>query len=307
MKISTSLFYDRAVSQMTGSQNRLAESQAQLSSGKNVLRPSDAPDQATMIQRLKSVIDRHKSFEATIDAANSRLQAEETALTGVTDLLTRFKELMMQASNDSYSPSDRQTIAIELQGLQDDLLSFANARDVNGDYLFSGSRVFTQPFADDAAGRITYQGDETVNLIDVGDQRSIRGNRTGTEVFSRVVREQPDGSSQGVSFFEALEDSIVAVKSESREGMRRGLSEVESLSETVALGLARIGSNMNVVDSQRRVMEETSLQLKVVLSGIEDLDYTEAVTKMQKQMLSLEASQASFAQISRLSLFEYIR
>ena len=110
-----------------------------------------------------------------------------------------------------------------------------------------------------------------------------------------------------MSFFEALEDSIVAVKSESREGMRRGLSEVESLSETVALGLARIGSNMNVVDSQRRVMEETSLQLKVVLSGIEDLDYTEAVTKMQKQMLSLEASQASFAQISRLSLFEYIR
>ncbi len=307
MKISTSLMYDRAVSQMTSSQNRLAESQAQLSSGKNVLRPSDAPDQATAIQRLKSVIDRQKSFEATIESANRHLQAEETALTGVTDLLTRFKELMMQASNDSYSTTDRQAIAIELQGLQDDLLSFANVRDVNGAYLFSGSRVFTQPFAADAAGRITYQGDETVNLIDVGDQRSIRGNRTGTEVFSRVVREQPDGTSQGVSFFEALQDSIVAVRSENREGMRRGLSEVESLSETVALGLARIGSDMNVVDAQRSVMEETSLQLKVILSEIEDLDYTEAVTKMQKQMLALEASQASFAQISRLSLFEYIR
>jgi flagellar hook-associated protein 3 FlgL len=307
MKISTSLMYDRAVSQMTSSQNRLAESQAQLSSGKNVLRPSDAPDQATAIQRLKSVIDRQKSFEATIESANRHLQAEETALTGVTDLLTRFKELMMQASNDSYSTTDRQAIAIELKGLQDDLLSFANVRDVNGAYLFSGSRVFTQPFAADAAGRITYQGDETVNLIDVGDQRSIRGNRTGTEVFSRVVREQPDGTSQGVSFFEALQDSIVAVRSENREGMRRGLSEVESLSETVALGLARIGSDMNVVDAQRSVMEETSLQLKVILSEIEDLDYTEAVTKMQKQMLALEASQASFAQISRLSLFEYIR
>jgi flagellar hook-associated protein 3 FlgL len=307
MKISTSLMYDRAVSQMTSSQNRLAESQAQLSSGKNVLRPSDAPDQATAIQRLKSVIDRQKSFEATIESANRHLQAEETALTGVTDLLTRFKELMMQASNDSYSTTDRQAIAIELKGLQDDLLSFANVRDVNGAYLFSGSRVFTQPFAADAAGRITYQGDETVNLMDVGDQRSIRGNRTGTEVFSRVVREQPDGTSQGVSFFEALQDSIVAVRSENREGMRRGLSEVESLSETVALGLARIGSDMNVVDAQRSVMEETSLQLKVILSEIEDLDYTEAVTKMQKQMLALEASQASFAQISRLSLFEYIR
>jgi flagellar hook-associated protein 3 FlgL len=307
MKISTSLMYDRAVAQMTQGQNRLAESQAQLSSGKNVLRPSDAPDQATAIQRLKSVIDRQRSFEATIEATDRRLQAEETALTGVTDLLTRFKELMMQASNDSYSSTDRQAIAVELQGLQDDLLSFANVRDVNGAYLFAGSRVFTQPFAADASGRITYQGDETVNLVDVGDQRSVRGNRTGTEVFSRVVRAQPDGSGQGVSFFEALQDSIESVRSGSREGMRLGLAEVESLSETVALGLARIGSDMNVVDAQRSVIEETSLQLKTVLSEIEDLDYTEAVTKMQKQMLALEASQASFAQISRLSLFEYIR
>jgi flagellar hook-associated protein 3 FlgL len=43
------------------------------------------------------------------------------------------------------------------------------------------------------------------------------------------------------------------------------------------------------------------------LSEIEDLDYTEAVTEMQKRMMALEASQASFAQISRLNLFEYIR
>ena len=64
---------------------------------------------------------------------------------------------------------------------------------------------------------------------------------------------------------------------------------------------------MNVVDNQLAVIDETRLQLKTVLSEIEDLDYNEAVTEMQKRMLSLQASQASFAQISRLNLFEYIR
>jgi flagellar hook-associated protein 3 FlgL len=64
---------------------------------------------------------------------------------------------------------------------------------------------------------------------------------------------------------------------------------------------------MNVVSNQTAVLEETRLQLKTVLSEIEDLDYTEAVTEMQKRMMALEASQASFAQISRLNLFEYIR
>jgi flagellar hook-associated protein 3 FlgL len=89
--------------------------------------------------------------------------------------------------------------------------------------------------------------------------------------------------------------------------MARGISELESLSQGIALGLARVGSDQNVVESQRAVLDETKLQLKTVLSQAEDLDYTEAVTKMQKQMLALEASQSSFAKISSLSLFEYIR
>ena len=40
---------------------------------------------------------------------------------------------------------------------------------------------------------------------------------------------------------------------------------------------------------------------------MEDLDYTEAITKMNKDMLALEAAQSSFAKISQLSLFDYIK
>jgi flagellar hook-associated protein 3 FlgL len=307
MKISTTYLYDRAVSQMTTSQSKLAQSQAQLSSGKNVLRPSDAPEEAVSIQRLKSVIARQESFEQAIQTTENRLKTEETALEGVSNLLTRLKELAIQASNDTNGPKDREIIAIEMQGLQEDLLSFANTRDANGAYLFSGSRVFTPAFSQQADGEVIYQGDETVNLVDVGDQRQLRANRTGTQVFDRVVRTDADGSQFGVSFFQSVQDLVAAVESSDRANMNRGIAELTNLSDSVSLSIARVGSDMNVVTGQRAVLEETRLQLQLVLSEAEDLDYTEAVTKMQKQMLALEASQASFAQISRLSLFEYIR
>ncbi|MEY4013578.1 MAG: Flagellar hook-associated protein 3 [Pseudomonadota bacterium] len=307
MKISTTYLYDRAVNQMTVGQSKLAQSQAQLSSGKNVLRPSDAPEEATSIQRLKSVIARQDSFESAIQSTENRLKSEETALVGLGDLLTRLRELAVQASNDTYGPKDREIIAIEMAGLQEDLLSFANTRDSNGAYLFSGSRVFTQPFAQQEGGQIVYQGDETVNLVEVGDQRQLRANRTGTEIFQRAVRTDPDGNQTGVSFFQSIADLVGSVRVSDHEGIERGLDELITLSDGISLAMARIGSDLNVVDGQRAVLEETRLQLKTVLSQQEDLDYTEAVTKMQKQMLALEASQASFAQISRLSLFEYIR
>ena len=159
MKISTGYFFDRALTQMTMTQNGLAQSQAQLSTGKQVVQPSDAPDQATAIQRLKSVLARQDSFEKAAQSAKNRLTAEETALEASSTLLTRIKELTVHALNDTYGPKDREIIAVELQGLQEDLLSFANTRDVNGAYLFSGSRVFTPPFGRNADGQIIYQGD----------------------------------------------------------------------------------------------------------------------------------------------------
>lgn len=307
MKISTAYFFDRALGQMTTTQSNLAQSQAQLSTGKKVVQPSDAPDEASAIQRLKMVISRQDSFERAVLTTENRLKAEETALEASANILIRLKELTIQALNDTYGPKDREIMALEMQGLQDDLLSFANSRDPNGAYLFSGSRTFTPPFAPDAQGDIVYQGDETVNLIDVGDQRQLKLNRTGTEVFRRVSRPQPDGSSEGRSFFQSVQDLVDAVRTSDRTGMNRGLGELEQLTQGVAVSQAKVGSAMNVVDSQRSVLDETRLQLKTVLSQIEDLDYTEAVTEMQKRMLALQASQASFAQISRLSLFDYIR
>ena len=166
---------------------------------------------------------------------------------------------------------------------------------------------FTPAFAANESGEIVYQGDETVNMLEVGDQRQLRANRTGTQIFTRVTRTLPDGSEQGVSFFKSIQDMVSSVRNSDRAGIDRGLSELDSLAQGLAMSLAQVGSDLNVVDGQRAVLDETKLQLKTVLSQAEDLDYTEAVTEMQKRMMALEASQASFSQISRLNLFEYIR
>jgi flagellar hook-associated protein 3 FlgL len=61
-----------------------------------------------------------------------------------------------------------------------------------------------------------------------------------------------------------------------------------------------------MVDQQTMILEDTALNLKSTLSSIEDLDYASAITKMNQQMMSLEAAQASFGKISKLNLFNYI-
>ena len=64
---------------------------------------------------------------------------------------------------------------------------------------------------------------------------------------------------------------------------------------------------MNIADAQINIMDETIIQFKNLISAAEDLDYSTAVTELSSEMLALEAAQSSFARISQLSLFDYIR
>jgi flagellar hook-associated protein 3 FlgL len=81
---------------------------------------------------------------------------------------------------------------------------------------------------------------------------------------------------------------------------------MDALQQGVSEATAQIGSDLNVVDAQKNVLDEVTLRLKTTLSSVQDLDYTEAITRMNRDQLALEAAQSSFAKISKLSLFNYL-
>jgi flagellar hook-associated protein 3 FlgL len=306
MKISTAFLFDRATSQMSTVQNRLAKSQAQMAQGKQVITPSDAPDQASTIARMKGILEKQNSYLDALNTARNRYQSEETALSNVNEALIRMREITIQAANDTMGPADRQALAIEMAGLRDQVMSLANTQDENGLYIFAGSRVKEPAFAVASNGEFVYQGDQSTMNILVGDQRTVQLNRSGADAFQRVVRQDVEGNNYGVGFFQAMDDMVSAVKNSDREAMNRGVGEMDNLQIGIGLALAQIGTDMNVLDAQQTVLEETNLRLQTTLSDVEDLDYAEAITKMNKEMLALEAAQSSFAKISQLNLFNYI-
>ncbi len=306
MKVSTAFLFDRATQRMSTIQNRLSTTQAQLAVSKQILSPSDAPDKAAAIQRLRGEVERQESHAGALKVALQRYTAEETALSSSNDILIRLKELSLQAVNDTVGQDDRRAIAVEMTALRDQLLSLGNSRDDSGNYLFSGTRVDTPAFAKDSTGTVVYQGDQTQTRIPAGVERTVAYTRAGTDVFARVVRPSESGAPRSVGFFDSLDQMIQAVKDSDTDRMQTGIDEVDQMQFSMSLAIAKTGSDQQVVQSQLDVLDETALRLKSTLSEIEDLDYTEAVTRMNKEMLALEAAMASFSKISGLSLFNYI-
>ena len=306
MKISTSQLFDNSVNQMNRQQSKIAEMQAKLASGKQIVKPSDDSEKSAVIQRLQTAIDRQSVYERSLDTAENRLASEESALMSSERILQRIRQLAVQGNTDTLSVDDKEILANEITSLREELLSLANTQDANGNYVFAGSNVQAKAFDVNADGDIIYQGDKTQTSVDISDQRRLVLNRAGDEVFASVDR-VVDGDIQDISFFKVIDDFAQALATDDEDALNLGLEEISSITEGMGASIADLGARISTVSNQREILEDTNLRYQDLLSNAQDLDYATAVTKLSAELLSLEAAQASFAKISQLSLFNYIR
>ena len=187
MTISTTLLFSRAVSLMTRQQSELAQIQEKVSTGKELVRPSDSPALAVNISRIKSTIGQMDAYKNSLNSVNDRLRIEESYLDGAKDVMIKLKQLNLQGANASLSNRDREVVALEVDELISEVKNLANGTDANGNYLFAGSRVTTPPYREGNDGVIRYQGDNFRPEIDYTSDRRSSVGRNGLDVFKPVI------------------------------------------------------------------------------------------------------------------------
>ncbi len=300
MRLSTSQIFQQSITAMQSQQTDLAKTQMQLSTGKQNLSPSDDPAAATRILDLNNVIETNTQYQRNADFANTRLYMEEAVLTEVGDILQRTRELSVQANNSTLSASDRQGIAFEVRENIKALVQLGNSKDATGEYLFSGFKTGTIPFTDDGAGNFTCEGDQGQRNLQIGAERQIAIGDSGDNVFMQV----DDGAGGVSSMFSALYDFVIDLEANTPSATT--LTRIDSALESVLDTRASVGARLNTIDNQKNANDSFSLLLQENRSSLEDLDYAEAISRFEQQLLALQASQQSFVKVQGLSLFNYL-
>ena len=127
-----------------------------------------------------------------LDRAEARARTQEASLRSATDILMRVKEIAIRANNGTYNAVDRETFALEVRSLNDQLLALANTQDAEGNAVFAGAATGSLAFQKDAEGIVHYQGDTTDVELSVGRNRALNIARPGTTFFSSVA--VPEGA-----------------------------------------------------------------------------------------------------------------
>ena len=294
MRVSTSQFYKVNAEQMSAGQSKVAELQAKLGSGKQMVRPSEDPDKANLISGLEDAKKRQGTYSRNVDAVETRLTAESAVLDSMTTIMQRITQLTVQSSNDTLGVSDRDVIATEIEALRNELLNLTNTQDLTGAYIFSGNKTSSPAFVEDSNGTVSYNGDYGRMEVNVSDVRSIAINTLGPDLFSAAD-------------FKALDDLVVDLRNADGAGVRTKLADVNSINDRLINSYGSMAGRLAAIESQRSVIDETTLRIDELLIREDDLDYAKAVTELSKESVALQALQASFMKVAQLSLFNFLR
>ena len=407
MRISTSQVFNQGLQELQRINTDQARTQKQVATGKKILNPSDDPVASTRITQLKQQLAQGDQFVRNAELSKTRLERQDGVLSGFTESLARARELTIRAGDGALSKTDRESVATELRQVLDQMVSLANTRDAQGEYIFGGFRGEEAPFQKDISGNIEYRGDEGQRSVEIDNDVFVPVNDNGKQTFGAIPSDRPTFStsanprneadppariSTGVvtdreTFEEFYPDDLVVrfekdgagntTYSVSNRDTGRVLVEDEpytsgspiqvegvrfevsgnpadgdsffvetsqtqsvfgtmekliaglethpdneagrtALKDTVDQALANIdnaetrvlevqsgvGTRLNTVESTVEFLKDSELLSRETLSDLEDLDYAEAISRLTQQNFVLQAAQQSFAQISRLSLFD---
>ena len=301
--VSTAAFYTRSTRDIAGLRARAEDLQGDLARGERLTRSSQDPIAAARLRALSRADALAAIDTATADRAATDLQLADDALSGFTNAIARVRELATQAATGTLNPGQRAAIGVELGQINAGLLGLANARDSAGHALFGGDSA-GQAYTLDAAGNAVYAGTANAGALDLGDGQSVTRGVTGPEFLAFAASGAPTDL---FATIKGLADTLQGGAADPAGAARSSLTALDTGLTAVTTAQTVVGARLNFIDlaTTRSTRRGEARAIEQAAVGCTDIAAT--VTRLQQTMTVLEASQASFARLSGLSLFDQLR
>ncbi len=277
--------------------------QNQLSSGKEVSRPSDNPMLVARIMQLDSNVRMNEQYEKNISDALGWTDTADGALNVVTSTLQRARELIIYGANGTLSETDRSALKDEVDTLQGQLMQVLNTN-YDGRYIFGGQKTTEPPFQiDEASGKLTYSGDSS-NIereISRGVNITIPTNGNGITVTNEIIGENAD-----IGFlFKEISKALDSGNTEDLSG--KLLGDIDKHLDNTIRFRSKMGAVYNRLESAKERNAAENLSMTELLSKSEDIDLAEKMMEFSTMRTVYQASLQTGAQILQPSLLDYIR
>jgi flagellar hook-associated protein 3 FlgL len=288
--------YPDLLADIAQTQQQIETDEEQIATGQTVNVPSDDPAAAAILVENSFQTTQADQFQRSIGSVQGEMQNADSALNSVITSLQQAITLGTEGANGTVNATDRQAIAVQVQGIQSQLLSLANLT-YQGSYVFAGTATQTAPYVVDASSPsgVTYQGNEDVDSVTLGNDFTLQTNLPGPELFS----------SSGTDMFQSIQDLITSLQSGT--GISTAVNEVSSSMNSIDAQRVFYGNGLNQLSAQQTYLSSQTQQLAQEQNTIDGADLPNVISNLTNAQVSLQATLETIGQTSQINLFDYLR
>lgn len=262
-RITNSMLTSNYLNNISKNLSYIQKMQTQLSTGKEISKPSDDPYKTSRIIKMYSDISNNEQYNDNITDVNNLLDMTDTSLTQMSNLFSRVRELLVSAGNAAYGSEQRESIQDELKEKVNEFAQMLNTN-FDGKYVFGGSKVDSKPvtvvdgkiqYADSngneiAAYRDTVTGEITSTKTDNSEVVDLRDNAIREEVENELS-DLKNIEDSGVD----LTDEQLARKKE-LEGIKEGIIQIKQIDSDMKVEISQ-GVTINYNKTASEILEFT--------------------------------------------------
>ena len=279
------------------SQNQEQTAIEQLATGLRVNQPSDDPAAAAANLVNSFQVASDDQYVQNIDSVQQAMSTADSTLSSVITQLTQAISLGVEGANGTLSDSDRQAIAQQVGGIQNQIFSLANTS-FQGVYLFGGTATSSAPFVEDSGSSsgVSYSGNDQTNQIQIGEGRQIATSVPGDELFG----------SGATGVFGALQTLVGALQSGSVSDIGDATTQLRTAFDGVNTSRVFYGNTMSSLTDQENFLGQEKVNLQANENQLVAADPTQAATEMSQAAVAQQATLEAIAKAQSLSLLNYL-
>ncbi|MGH7182453.1 MAG: flagellar hook-associated protein FlgL [Nitrospiraceae bacterium] len=295
MRISDQQFYGSTIASLQRTKERINAVQEQVASQQRIAKPSDDPALFGQAILEKSALVDNNQWLRNIQFGTARVAVADQALGQTQNLISRIRELAVQASSGTTSAQQRVTIAQEVRQLDRQLIQLANT-EFSGQPVFAGTKTDTPPFVLGSGDTVSYQGNSESQSIAVGPNQTTQIVLPGDQVFTGGT----------TNIFDDLSNLLGALESNDVTGIQAGLGNLDQATAQISLAQGQIGAIANRLDASQATSQVVSEAIQKTLSDQTDTDLATALTELQSQQLAYQATSQTFMRLFDSSLLKFL-
>jgi len=287
-------------------QQEEVQTQKQLSSGYQINDAADSPAQTPALIQLGSTLAAVQDYQANLTSVQTEASTADQALGTSISLIQNAVSLASQGASSTATAATDQTLAITIQGIQQQLVSLANTS-VAGRAIFGGDQAQSPPYQYDAASATG------VDLLTADTSSRVIVDTLGQTVYQPLTAQQifapvdALGAPTANNTFAALQSLETALLANDQAGVTNALTSLQTASAYVGQQQAYYGASEQRLTSEQNNAANQVTTLQAQIGGIRDTDIAKAATDLTQESTDQSAAMGAEAAIAQQkTLFSYL-